>query len=156
VDQTLRRMILDLLDTNRILTITTNRPDGWPQATIVGYANDAERIYVIVARAGQKYTNIMRDNRVSLAIGGDSPDPMRIKGLSMAARATEVTDAAERQAAVALMLRRYLEYAGMTPPDENSIALLRILPDVVSLLDYTKGFGHADLVRLGPEAASSA
>jgi nitroimidazol reductase NimA-like FMN-containing flavoprotein (pyridoxamine 5'-phosphate oxidase superfamily) len=156
VDQALRKTILDLLDSNRILTIATNRPDGWPQATIVGYANDAERIYVIVARAGQKYANISQDNRVSLAVGGDSPDPMHITGLSMAARAAEVTDDAERQRAFTLMLRRYPEYAGMAPPDENSIALLRIAPEVVSVLDYTKGFGHADLVRMIPEAAPAA
>jgi nitroimidazol reductase NimA-like FMN-containing flavoprotein (pyridoxamine 5'-phosphate oxidase superfamily) len=153
MDRALRRTILDLLDTNRIATIATNRPDGWPQATIVGYANDAERIYVIVARAGQKYANIQRDNRVSLAVGGDTPDPMRITGLSMAARASEVTDGAESQLALALMLGRYPEYAGMAPPDENSIALLRIVPEVVSVLDYSKGFGHADLVRWEAEAA---
>jgi nitroimidazol reductase NimA-like FMN-containing flavoprotein (pyridoxamine 5'-phosphate oxidase superfamily) len=152
VDQVLRRTMLNLLDNNRIATIATNRPDGWPQATIVGYANDAERIYVIVAREGQKYANIRRDDRVSLAVGGDTPDPICITGLSMAARATEVTDPAEWQRAIALMLRRYPEYATMVPPAQDSIALLRIVPEVVSVLDYTKGFGHADLVRLEPES----
>jgi hypothetical protein len=47
LDQGLRRAMLDLLDNNGILTIATNRLDGWLQATIVGYGNEAERIYVI-------------------------------------------------------------------------------------------------------------
>ncbi len=153
MDRILLGKMLQLLDSNRILTIATNRPDGWPQATIVGYANEGERIYVIVARDGQKYANIMRDGRVSLAIGGDSHDPMAITGLSMAARATEVTDPAERQNAFALMLKRYPEYSAMVPPTPDSIVLLRIVPEVVSILDYTKGFGHADLVRLEPAPA---
>ncbi|MEJ0020674.1 MAG: pyridoxamine 5'-phosphate oxidase family protein [Acetobacteraceae bacterium] len=150
MDGNLRSTMLKLLDGNRILTIATNRPDGWPQATIVGYANDAERIYVIVARDGQKYANIARDNRVSVAVGGDTPDPMAITGLSMAARATEVADPTERARAVTLMLQRYPEYAAMAPTVMDTMVLLRIVPEVVSVLDYSKGFGHADLVRLEP------
>ncbi len=150
MDQELRRKMLELLDSNRILMIATNRPDGWPQATTVGYANDAECIYVIIGRESQKAANLSRDNRVSLTIGGDTPDPMGITGLSMAARATEVTDAEERQRALGLMLERYPEYAAMAPPALDSIVLLRIVPEIVSILDYAKGFGHADLVRLEP------
>jgi nitroimidazol reductase NimA-like FMN-containing flavoprotein (pyridoxamine 5'-phosphate oxidase superfamily) len=153
MDEDVRETMLGLLDRNRILTIATNRPDGWPQATIVSYANDALRVYVVVARDGQKYANIMHDNRVSLAIGGDTPDPMRITGLSMAALATEVTDTAERDRAIAVLLERYPEYATMTPPALESIVLLRIVPEIVSVLDYSKGFGHADLLRLDPATA---
>ncbi len=151
MDQALRRKMLELLDGNRILTIATNRSDGWPQATIVGYANDAELIYVIIGRDSQKHANLTRDNRVSLAIGGDTPDPVTITGLSMAARAEEVTDAAERRRAFSLMLQRYPEYAAMAPPAPESIVLLRIRPEIVSVLDYSKGFGHADLAQVAPQ-----
>ena len=130
MDRLLQQTMRKLLDNNRILTIATNRSDGWPQATIVGYANDGGIIYVIVGRDSQKYANIARDNRVSLAVGGDTPD------------------AAERQGASALMLKRYPEYASIPPPPLESIVLLRIVPEVVSVLDYSKGFGHADLIHL--------
>ena len=36
----LKRLILRLLNDHRVMTIATNRPDGWPQATMVGYVND--------------------------------------------------------------------------------------------------------------------
>jgi nitroimidazol reductase NimA-like FMN-containing flavoprotein (pyridoxamine 5'-phosphate oxidase superfamily) len=35
-----REKILTILDQRRIMTIATLRPDGWPQATTVGYANE--------------------------------------------------------------------------------------------------------------------
>jgi hypothetical protein len=49
-------------------------------------------IYVIIGRAGQRYANIKRDSRVSLTIGNDPPDPIRITGPPMAAPATEMSD----------------------------------------------------------------
>jgi len=32
--------VLRVLDGHRVVTIATNRPDGWPQTTMVGYIND--------------------------------------------------------------------------------------------------------------------
>lgn len=156
----LKALILRLLDEHRVMTIATNRPDGWPQATMVGYVNDGYLLYCFVARNTQKYANISRDPRVSIAIGSDAADPMAIKGLSLAGLASEVTDRAEFDDISKLRLRRYPEYLTLPPPTSTDdaltrvspeasparIALLRIAPEVISVLDYTKGFGHSDLV----------
>ena len=40
MDEEIRRKILSLLDQHRTMTIATLRPDGWPQATTVGYAHE--------------------------------------------------------------------------------------------------------------------
>jgi nitroimidazol reductase NimA-like FMN-containing flavoprotein (pyridoxamine 5'-phosphate oxidase superfamily) len=72
----LRNLAVRLLDEHRIMTIAMNRRDGWPQATVVGYANDGLTIYCFVSRLSQKFVNIMRDNRVSIAIAGDFSDPV--------------------------------------------------------------------------------
>ena len=144
----LHDFIVDFLNRHKILTLATNRPDGWPQATIVGYANDGLIIYCFIARDGQKFANIARDARVALAIANDYPQPLQIKGLSMAARAAVVEDKGERQHAMAILLKRYPEYKVMPPPDPAAIPLIRITPEIVSILDYSKGFGHADLVRV--------
>jgi hypothetical protein len=37
MNEEMRQKILKLLDEHRIMTIATLRPDGWPQATTVGY-----------------------------------------------------------------------------------------------------------------------
>jgi len=41
---------IDILDAHRTMAIATVRPDGWPQSTIVGYANDGFLIYFMVSR----------------------------------------------------------------------------------------------------------
>ena len=146
--QQFRRQIIDLLDQHRIMTIATNRPDGWPQATVVGYANDGLIIYCFIARDSQKYANIMHDPRISLAIAHDYPQPLQIKGLSVAAKAVEVEDRGEIEHAGNILLRRYPEYKVMPRPDPAVVPMLRITPEIVSILDYSKGFGHSDLVRV--------
>jgi general stress protein 26 len=143
-----KRQIIELLDEHRIMTIASNRPDGWPQATVVGYANDGLIIYCFIARDGQKYANIMRDPRISLAIAKDYPQPLQIKGLSMAARAVVVEDQGEIDHAGSILLRRYPEYKIMPRPDPAAVPMLRITPEIVSILDYSKGFGHSDLVNV--------
>jgi nitroimidazol reductase NimA-like FMN-containing flavoprotein (pyridoxamine 5'-phosphate oxidase superfamily) len=143
-----KRRTIELLDKHRIMTVATNRPDGWPQATVVGYCNDGLIVYCVVSRSSQKYANIVRDPRVSLAIANDYPQPLQIKGLSIAARADFSTDPGERQHAQEILLRRYPEYKIMPPPDPATMPLLRLTPVVISLLDYSKGFGHTDLIKV--------
>ena len=143
-----KRQIIALLDDHRIMTIATNRQDGWPQATVVGYANDGLMIYCFIARDGQKYENIRNDPRVSIAIAKDYRQPLQIKGLSLAGRALVVEDRSEVDHAGELLLRRYPEYKVMPRPDPAEVSMLRVTPEVVSILDYSKGFGHSDLVRV--------
>lgn len=148
MQQQFNRQIIELLNAHRIMTIATNRPDGWPQPTVVGYANDGLIIYCMVARDSQKFTNISRDPRVSIAIANDYPQPLMIKGLSLAGRAVEAPDPGEIDHAMAIFLRRYPEYKVMPRPNPAAVPLLRITPEIVSILDYSKGFGHTDLVRV--------
>jgi nitroimidazol reductase NimA-like FMN-containing flavoprotein (pyridoxamine 5'-phosphate oxidase superfamily) len=143
-----KRQIVDLLNQHRIMTIATNRPDGWPQATVVSYANDGLIIYCRISRDSQKCANIGRDPRVSLAIAKDYPQPLQIKGLSVAAHATEVTDRGERDHAAEVLLQRYPEYKVMPRLDPAAVPTFRLTPEFVSVLDYSKGFGHSDLVKV--------
>jgi nitroimidazol reductase NimA-like FMN-containing flavoprotein (pyridoxamine 5'-phosphate oxidase superfamily) len=143
-----KRQIIDLLDQHRIMTIATNRADGWPQATVVGYANDGLIIYCLIARNSQKFANITRDPRVSLAIANDYPQPLMIKGLSIAARAVEAADAGERDHVAEILLKRYPEYKVMPRLDPAAMPLMRLTPEIVSVLDYSKGFGHSDLIKV--------
>ena len=156
----LKDTVLRLLDQHRVMTIATNRPDGWPQATMVGYVNDTFLLYCFIAPNSQKHANILRDPRVSISIGSDAPHPLDIKGLSLAGIASVVGDPGEYDYVAKLRLKRYPEYAGLPPPllregDLRRISpqpaprgavLLRIAPEVISVLDYSKGFGHSDLV----------
>ena len=121
------------------MTIATNRPDGWPQATVVGYANEGLVLYSFIGRNSQKYANIRRDPRVSITIAKDYAQPLLIKGLSLAARVLVVEDSGEMEHAGDLLLRRYPEYKIMPPPNPAEVALLRITPEIITILDYSKG-----------------
>ena len=84
---------------------------------------------------------------MSLTIDHDTPGPMAITGLSMAAYAHPVHDPAEVGKVLALLRQRYPEYANI-PIRPEEILVFRVEPKVISLLDYSKGFGHTDLVMV--------
>ncbi|WP_271570923.1 pyridoxamine 5'-phosphate oxidase family protein [Bradyrhizobium sp. CCBAU 11386] len=86
MDDLIRQKIQTLLDQHRTMRIATLRPDGWPQVTTVGYANEGFTIYFLCGIDSQKAQNLSRDDRVSLAIDDDPAQVMEITGLSMAAR----------------------------------------------------------------------
>ena len=54
MDEEIRRKILSLLDQHRTMTIATLRPDGWPQATTVGYANEGLTLSSFAARKAKR------------------------------------------------------------------------------------------------------
>lgn len=143
----MQQKVLSLLDRHRVMRIATLRPDGWPQTTTVGYSNDGMKIYFLCGPESQKAANLARDDRVSLAIDDDPDQVMQIKGLSMAAHAHMVTEPAEFANAVQLLMRRYPQQISAPPmPATADIRIFRVTPTVISGLDYSKGFAHADLV----------
>ena len=144
----LRDLIMRLLDQHRIMTIATNRSDGWPQATTVSYINEDLILYCYVARLSQKYANIRRDNRVSIAIAGNFSEPLEIQGLSLAAKAALVEGKKEFDRISDLFLKHYPEYSAWGRPNPALSPMVRITPEIISVLDYSKGFGHSDVVRV--------
>ena len=149
MDELLKRKILCLLEEHRIMTIATLRPDGWPQATTVGYASKGLNIYFLCGKDSQKAANLAKDDRVSVTIDHDTAQVMEIAGLSMAARAHRVTDPQEGEAVMGMLMQKYPQQKTPMPikmPKPEDVAIFRLVPEVVSVLDYTKGFGHTDLV----------
>ncbi len=45
----LKDIVIELLNEHRIMSISTNRLNGWPQTTIVSYVNDGFMLYCFVA-----------------------------------------------------------------------------------------------------------
>lgn len=91
-------------------------------------------------------TNLAQDDRVSLTIDHGASDPMAITGLSMAAHAQSVDDPAVAAKILRMLAVKYPEYASQPVPKPEEIRVFRVTPAVISVLDYSKGFGHADLV----------
>ena len=148
MDEEITKQILALLDQHRIMTIATLRPDGWPQATTVGYVNDGLTLYFICGLDSQKAANLARDDRVSLTIDRDTPDLMAITGLSMAAHAQTVVDRDEANKVLRMLPLKYPENIAVPipMPTPEEVRIFRVTPTVISVLDYAKGFGHTELV----------
>jgi nitroimidazol reductase NimA-like FMN-containing flavoprotein (pyridoxamine 5'-phosphate oxidase superfamily) len=148
MDNEIRTKILTLLDQHRIMTVATLRPDGWPQATTVGYVNEGLVLYFLCGLESQKAKNLALDDRISLTIDHDTADLMKITGLSMAAHAHPVTDRAEAERILNLLPSKYPDAPPlpMKMPSPDEVRLFRITPKVISVLDYSKGFAHTDLV----------
>jgi nitroimidazol reductase NimA-like FMN-containing flavoprotein (pyridoxamine 5'-phosphate oxidase superfamily) len=154
MDDALRRKILALLDQHRIMTVATLRPDGWPQATTVGYVNEGLTLYFLCGLDSQKARNLANDDRISLTIDHDTADLMAITGLSMAAHARLVVDRAEAEKVLRMLPAKYPDAPPMPMkmPGPDDVRIYRVTPTVISVLDYAQGFGHTDLVACGSAA----
>lgn len=129
------------------LTLATVRPDGFPQATTVSFAHDGLTLYVGIGKHSQKANNIRQNPKVSLTINLPYKDWREIRGLSMSALAEVLEDPVAIAAAQACLLRRFPQVAEWGGPNMAAeVAFLKITPQVISVLDYSKGFGHTELV----------
>ena len=142
--------IIKILAESRIMAISTIRPDGWPQTTIVGYAHQDIFIYFTVSRSSQKFSNIMHDDRVSIAVGQDFHDPSSLLAISMAAHASEVRDPKQRDEIVRLLRNRHPGLKKLEFPSSPNAAVIRAHPSIITISDYSKGFGHADVLTVAP------
>ena len=125
------------------MAIATVRPDGWPQVTIVGYANVGLLIYFMVFRSSQKAANIRHDDRIAIAVGGEPHHLNLLQAVYSSAHACEVTDLNE-----GIKLGDYFASGIRTLKDRtynsSDVVLMRAKCEHVSVLDRTQGWTHAE------------
>lgn len=149
MDQPHKDFVLQVIDGATDLTLATVREDGFPQATTVSFAHDGLDLYVGIGKDSQKARNIRKNNKVSLTVNLPYTDWREIKGVSMSALADLIEDKAGMEAAGAILLKRFPQMAELAHTEmAQNMAILRIRPQLVSVLDYTKGFGHTELVSV--------
>ena len=144
----LQKKILAILDQCIDMTVATLRPDGAPQATVVSFVHDGLTIYFISLASSQKIANIAHDPRVALTVTSPYENWDEIEGLSIAAKAEVVTDAKEMSEIGKLVQKRFPQIDQMEPMPADEIKFVRLRPLHISVLDYSKSFGHTDLVAI--------
>jgi general stress protein 26 len=156
MDASFREEILSILDRANDMTIATVRQDGYPQATTVSFANDGLDIYFGCSEESQKAGNISRNSKVSLTINLPYANWGEIRGISAGGHAYRLTDPQEIERAGQLLLQKFpqgiAEYASGAL---MGVAFFKVVPKVISILDYRKGFGHTDLVSNEPGLTSA-
>ena len=138
-----------ILNARRVMAISTVREDGWPQTTIVGYANEGLLLYFLIFRSSQKFANIQRDNRISIAVGEEPVDLVHLQAVFASAYASEITDRNESEHAWRVLSTRHPNLASYELPERRDAAMMRAQCKHVSVLDYTKGLGHTDAFTVG-------
>lgn len=133
-----------ILDGHRIMAISTVRPDGWPQTTMVGYANVGLSIYFLIFRSSQKFANIAKDNRASIAVAPEPRDLSELQAVYAGGLASEVVDSSERELAWKLLVERHPNMAGLEPPSPSGAAMMRFQCKYVSVLDFAKTWGESE------------
>jgi nitroimidazol reductase NimA-like FMN-containing flavoprotein (pyridoxamine 5'-phosphate oxidase superfamily) len=148
MDSAVHEKIVAILSGANDMTIATVRPDGYPQATTVGFVNDGVKVYFGTSADSQKARNIALCDKVSLTVTLPYNRWEEIQALSMGGRAARVADPKEMARVGRLILKKFPQGADFGPNEADSIAIFSITPEVVSVLDYRKGFGHTELVTV--------
>ena len=142
--------IASLLAHERLMSLAVNRPDGWPQVTTVGYINDELNLYFVTGRESQKLANIQADPRVSVSIHSSMAVDGAV-GVSMAARASEVTDPTEVERLNRSMFERWPNVSVYCPAT-SSIAVVRVKPELICAISAASGRSRTECFSLGDAA----
>ena len=150
MEANLRKFVVTLLGAERDLTFATVRPDGYPQANIVSYANDGLTVYFGTARNSQKMRNLAFTEKASVTVAAPYADWGDIRAVSMGGSAIVLRDGTpEQRHAADLLIAKFPEVATLSPsPDAASVAFVRFVPTAIAVLDYRKGFGHSERVEV--------
>jgi nitroimidazol reductase NimA-like FMN-containing flavoprotein (pyridoxamine 5'-phosphate oxidase superfamily) len=152
LDSTTLELAAKILGAARELTLATVRADGSPHASTVNFACEDLIIYAAISIDGGKAHDLGRDARVALTVNAPYDTWSEIQGMSIDGRAAFITEPAELSFASALLLRKLPDYARIIAEPENlpwpGMLFIRITPERLALLDYTRGFGHTDTFDL--------
>ena len=153
MDEALRAIILNLLSHHNIMTLATVRPDGFPQATTVYYVNDGLALYFATDPVSQKAANIMLNNKVSVAIAGETENANKLRALSLSGTAAKVTDSTRVHDLQIRLFKAVPQAKRFAPSSAQQLAIYSISPIVMSLVDYAAGYGKTFPIEFAAQSS---
>jgi len=130
------------------MTLATNRPDGFPQATTVNYINDDLLLYFATDAASQKAGNIQLDNKIAVAIADQTEEFNNLRGVSMSGFAKRIVQRVDATDLTIRLFQNMPQSRRYVPDKDTNIAVYEITPVAISLVDYSTGFGSSFLLEL--------
>ena len=146
--------ILKLLGSQSLMTLAVNRPDGRPHAATLGYMNDGLNIYFITAKGSEKAANIAADPRVGVAIRGDAEEGEAV-GVAIDGRASIVTDVAEVEHVLTLILERAPQISPWAPGIGQTV-VVKVIPETIEAVAVIDSRSHAQTYSIGDPVAAVA
>lgn len=123
--------IARLLEREHLMTLALCRADGWPHATTVGYVNEGFNLYFVIARASQKFTNLLADSRAAAVIRAHDPVVDGAVGVTLAGHALEVTDPRDVERFNDMIIARFSD-RHVYCPSGDAVALMRLTPHILT------------------------
>ena len=134
------------------MTIATLRADGSPHASTVSFASDGLVLYAAIAIDSHKAHDIREDGRISLTVNAPFKNWTEIQGLSIDGVASMIDWPRGQEEASALLLKKlpaYVSLMGKSPRIPwPGMLFIRVVPTALTLLDYTRHFGHSTHFKL--------
>jgi nitroimidazol reductase NimA-like FMN-containing flavoprotein (pyridoxamine 5'-phosphate oxidase superfamily) len=145
-DQHHHELALSILARTNELSLATIREDGAPHASTVNFANDGLLLYAAISIDSVKAHDIHLHPHVALTVNAPYLDWHQIQGLSINATASMVNEPVETARASALLLEKFPQFSEViqdtTVLPWPGMLFIRITPQVVNVIDYTKHFGN--------------
>lgn len=152
LDQASYKLACFILAGANEMTIATLRADGSPHASTVSFASDGLVLYAAIAIDSHKAHDIREDGRISLTVNAPFKNWNEIQGLSLDGVASMVDWPRGQEQASALLLKKLPAYVAVTGRSPSvpwpGMLFIRIVPTALTLLDYTRHFGHSTHFKL--------
>ena len=151
----LGRQIGAFLDTYHVMSLATQGAGG-PHASNLFYARDGLALLWVSDPDRQHSREIEANPRVAATVAPDYTDYAVIRGVQMTGTARRIVAADERERAQAQLEARYgfLGQLASGPAKLREayarIAVYRLQPARIVLIDNSKGFGHKETLELLP------
>jgi hypothetical protein len=147
LDQDNFKLACAILAGTNEMTIATLRDDGSPHATTVSFASDGLVLYAAIAIDSHKAHDIREDGRVSLTVNAPFKNWNEIQGVTIDGVASMIDWPRGQEVASALLLKKLPAYVALVGGSPRlpwpGMLFIRIVPTALTLLDYTKHFGHS-------------
>lgn len=141
--------VLAVLAEGQDMAVATTFPDGAPHVVVVSYASEGLALYFGCWIGSQKAQNLRRDDRVAVTVTLPYGDWSHIRGLSISGRARPIRPGPAQTRVAKLFAEKFSEIAQyLTDADPDQMALFEATPEVIGVLDYRRGFGHVEHVRV--------
>jgi len=138
----------DILKKGQVICLALASPDGVPYALPMGYGFDGGAIYIHGARSGLKNELIAANPRVAFNVTLDaevarssvgSEFSMKYKSVSGFGTAREVTDLAEKNSALQILMNQYDgPHTDLTEKNKDSVWIVRV--DIAHMSGKISGY----------------
>lgn len=144
--------IIAFLDAHHVMSLATVGAQG-PHAANVFYVRDGFALMWVSDPKSRHSAELEADPRVAATVAPDYSDFPEVRGVQISGYALRITDAAERKRARTLLEDRYPFLKKLTLLPQAlleafaRVAFYRLEPQVITLIDNSRGFGHKDTLE---------